>query len=281
MRFFERAHVKDALAFLRVVANSRDEISWQRTLRLASGIGAETAAIISEVVRQTGSLEDALACDLSLPPRSARGFAEIAAILRLLLKAGSSPAAAIRALIGSGYAEYLEAEYQNAAERCEDLEELARFAEAFDSVAGFVSEASLQEGFIAAEASAAAPAKERMVLSTIHQAKGLEWDAVFIMHLSESSFPNSRALLEEGGEEEERRLFYVAVTRARRELYLTYPRIGAVGGAYLSEPSRFLSEIPDECLADGDEPEEWATIEVGEDGESRPRKGFLREIDEL
>jgi len=281
MRFFERAHVKDALAFLRVVANPRDAISWQRILRLASGIGADTAAVISEVVHQAGSLEEALACDLSLPPRGAKGFAEIAVILKFILKAGSSPAAAIRALIGSGYAEYLEAEYQNAAERIEDLEELARFAESFDSISGFVAEASLQEGFAVATDRAADHAEERMVLSTIHQAKGLEWDAVFVMCLLESSFPNSRALLEEGGEEEERRLFYVAVTRARRELFLTYPRVGGGGTAYFSEPSRFLSEIPDECLAAGAEPEEWKMVEVGEDGELRTRKGFLRDVDEL
>ena len=205
------------------------------------------------------------------------------------MRAGETPSAAIRALIGSGYAEYLEAEYQNAAERSEDLEELARFAEAFDSISGFVSEASLQEGFATADSGGAAPSEDRAVLSTIHQAKGLEWDAVFIMHLNDSSFPNSRALLEEGGEEEERRLFYVAVTRARRELFLTYPRVGGGGTAYFSEPSRFLSEIPDECLARGDEPEEWEAIsaeggsvsggEVGEDGEPRTRKSppeFLR-----
>jgi hypothetical protein len=83
-----------------------------------------------------------------------------------------------------------------------------------------------------------------MVLSTIHQAKGLEWDTVFVIHLADSAFPNRRAMTEEGGLEEERRLFYVAVTRARRKLFLTYPITLGTDALMLNQPSLFLEEIP-------------------------------------
>ena len=85
---------------------------------------------------------------------------------------------------------------------------------------------------------------ERIVLSTIHQAKGLEWDSVFVIHLADMAFPNRRAMSEVGGLEEERRLFYVAVTRARRRLFLTYPITMGTDTLMLNQPSLFLEEIP-------------------------------------
>ena len=87
--------------------------------------------------------------------------------------------------------------------------------------------------------------QDKIILSTIHQAKGLEWDAVFVMNVTEGSFPHSRALDEEGGLEEERRLFYVAVTRARLQLFLTYPMTAGYDHVEIKQPSMFLDEIPD------------------------------------
>jgi len=86
------------------------------------------------------------------------------------------------------------------------------------------------------------------VLSTIHQAKGLEWDSVFIMNLTKDKFPNKRALNEDGGLEEERRLFYVAVTRAKNRLFLTYPTTSGYDSLAVNQPSTFIKEVPDDLL---------------------------------
>jgi hypothetical protein len=90
----------------------------------------------------------------------------------------------------------------------------------------------------------------KIVLSTIHQAKGLEWTVVFVIHLTNGSFPNERALKENNGLEEERRLFYVAITRAKEHLYLTYPMTGGHYGDFLVTPSLFLDEIKRDLLDD-------------------------------
>ncbi|KKW32119.1 MAG: UvrD/REP helicase [Candidatus Uhrbacteria bacterium GW2011_GWA2_52_8d] len=143
--------------------------------------------------------------------------------------------------------------------------------------------------------------EEKMILSTIHQAKGLEWDAVFVMHLVDGKFPIGAALDEDGGLEEERRLFYVATTRARKELFFTYPITSGYDTLMLSQPSMFLQELPDELLEEvklkaavsrpvhgSFSDNEWGdgpTIVFDDLGERTqkpvPKMSFLRDIDEL
>jgi DNA helicase-2/ATP-dependent DNA helicase PcrA len=123
------------------------------------------------------------------------------------------------------------------------LEQLALFAENYDELTPFINDLSLYDEVVAGRQEAGRGDEEKMILSTIHQAKGLEWDTVFIIHLADTAFPNRRAMSEEGGMEEERRLFYVAVTRARRELHLAYPMTMGHEMLVFNQPSTFLDEV--------------------------------------
>jgi DNA helicase-2/ATP-dependent DNA helicase PcrA len=148
----------------------------------------------------------------------------------------------------------LQENYANFRNRLDDLEQLAIFAQQFPNTEDFLSQLALLTNL---EAEADQPANndnEQIRLSTIHQAKGLEFDVVFLIMLCDGLFPSSRSLDTTEGEEEERRLLYVAITRARNEIYLSYPLIrmmpGGSGDA-MQQPSRFLNEIPRELV------EEW------------------------
>lgn len=244
MRFFERAHIKDALAFLRVYENPKDEIAWLRTLHLQSGIGAKTAQTIMEQIRGKESAEEILSNQLALPSRAKSGWEELTKMLSPVIREARFPAAMVRAVLRTGYRDYLEREYPNWSDRVDDLEQLALFAESYEDVADFLQDLALYDEVMAMreEGGAVKDDEERVVLSTIHQAKGLEWDTVFVVHLANQSFPNRRALMEDGLEEE-RRLFYVATTRAKRQLFLTYPMTVGHDSLMLVEPSLFLDEV--------------------------------------
>lgn len=158
-----------------------------------------------------------------------------------------APADMIGLIIEAGYEDYLHANYDNAQRRIDELESLAEFSRQFTSLEEFLTQLALLTN-LEAEGDKPKPNDEdRVRLSTIHQAKGLEFDVVFLIMLCDGLLPNGRALDTEDGEEEERRLFYVAITRARNELYLSYPllRFGYGGGDAFQTPSRFLREIPE------------------------------------
>ncbi len=246
IRFFERAHIKDVLSFLRISANPADEVGWLRVLRLQTGIGTETASKIFAACRGAETLAEAIALgNAAMGDRAKGGWKDFVACVADMNKAGADPASCIRAIVKSNYGDYLDNEFPNANERREDLEQLAVFAEKYDSIHDFLAESALVEGFSAERTEAGGDDDEKIVLSTIHQAKGLEWDAVFVMHLYDGAFPNARAMEEDGGMEEERRLFYVACTRARKNLFLTYPLMGGGDMGYLHERSQFIRELPE------------------------------------
>ena len=160
----------------------------------------------------------------------------------------------IRHVIEAGYEDYLEETFANYRSRLEDLEQLASFALQFKSPEEFLTQLSLLTNIEAEDQQAPARDDEQVRLSTIHQAKGLEFDVVFVIMLCDGMFPSSRSVESVDGEEEERRLFYVAITRARNELYLSYPLIrmvAAYSGDMMQTPSRFLKEFPAELV------EEW------------------------
>jgi len=246
-KFFERAHIKDVIAFLRAFANPQDEIAWLRILGLQTGIGATTASTLSRhALFVGGEFRSIVASDAMIAAAGSRGrvgWEDFVAIAESLVVRAPDPAAMIRAVCDSSYQSYLEREYPNWKDRLEDLEQLASFAESYEELTRFLADISLYDDVVARREEASRGNEERMILSTIHQAKGLEWDTVFLIHLADTAFPNRRALAEEGGMEEERRLFYVAVTRARRQLFLTYPMTMGYDTLMFNQPSTFIDEV--------------------------------------
>ena len=261
LRFFERAHIKDVVAHMKILANPADEVAWMRALGLQIGIGPKTAADIFQKLQAKEITVKKLAqIDLSelADKRALKGIQVFQKILRQLIAVGVTeknqgeivfaPQDLIRVVATGDYVDYLRAQYPNADERLQDLEQLALFAGKYKSLNSFLADVSLQEAF-SAGAAVASENDEALVLSTVHQAKGLEWEAVFVPRLTEGGFPNARALNETKGIEEERRLFYVAVTRAKTHLTLSYPLlINPAGTMILTRPSRFIEEIPENKL---------------------------------
>ncbi len=244
-KFFERAHVKDIVSFLRVQANPQDEAAWLRVLGLQTGIGATTAATLAAEVRSLETLSRIVDADVShlLPGKAREGWKEFTDIARGMGEEAPAPAGMIRAIAESRYQDLLEREYPNWRERLEDIEQFALFAEGYNDLTSFLADVSLYDDVLAKREEPGRGDEERMVLSTVHQAKGLEWDTVFIIHLADGGFPNKRAMGEEGGIEEERRLFYVAVTRARRRLFLSYPLTMGFDALVLNQPSQFIDDL--------------------------------------
>lgn len=278
MRFFEQAHIKDVTAHLKFVINPRDELSLKRIVRLLPGIGPKGADKLWRAFSERHSAGTAEAADNAPPlanvlqgmarlvPRKTQlVWAQFTTTLAQLeeVAATSSAGTLINIVVEAGYEDHLKANYENYRSRLEDLEQLGSFSEQFDSMQEFLTQLALLTNMEAEEADADQKDTDRLRLSTIHQAKGLEFDVVFVMMLCDGMFPSSRSLDSEDGEEEERRLMYVAVTRARDELYLSYPLIRAMAGGgmdQLQRPSRFLNEIPD------DQREEWDLVGGAKNG---------------
>jgi DNA helicase-2/ATP-dependent DNA helicase PcrA len=264
-KFYERAEIKDAIAYLSLLANPADAVSFTRVVNSPRrGIGQTSLARILSLAT---SLDIPVWDAAAEPARAGLGAAAVKALsrfmdtmaeLRATAQSGVPVGALLEALLAqSGYVEALEAEHTIEAQgRIENLEQLVEVGREFDARTDSrppgedTLEAFLQE--IALVADADARSDEGLVtLMTLHNAKGLEYPTVFIAGLEDGVFPHSRAI-EEGGLEEERRLFYVGITRAMRQLYLTYARRRAVFGAQTyGLRSRFLDEIPAELL---DEP---------------------------
>jgi DNA helicase II / ATP-dependent DNA helicase PcrA len=250
LRFFEQAHIKDVMAHLRVVINPQDEASWRRLLLLLPGIGpAKAGAIFGHIAANTQPLEALESAGaMSLVPKRGKGaFAGFVHDLRQLRGAGpaGNPAAAILAVLNGGYREILRQKYDRPDNRLADIEQFALLAARYDSVERLMADLLLAGDVYGMDSLGAEEPQDVLVLSTVHQAKGLEWSHVFVPRLIEDSFPNRRALDEPGGDEEERRVFYVAVSRAMNELTLTHPLAVERGGRglVLAKPSRFLTEV--------------------------------------
>jgi DNA helicase-2/ATP-dependent DNA helicase PcrA len=192
-------------------------------------------------------------CSAVVPKKTSVAWAQFTATISQLETEPAYGRAApmIRLVLEAGYEDHLKETYTNYRTRLEDLEQLASFAEQFATLDEFLTQLALLTNVEAEDDRAASEDKEQIRLSTIHQAKGLEFDTVFVIMLCDGLFPSVRSLDAIEGEEEERRLFYVAITRARNELYLTYPLIRVTagsGGDFMQQPSRFLKEIPPALL---------------------------------
>lgn len=290
IRFFEQAHIKDVAAYLKLVTNPADELAFKRLAKMLPGVGGKGADKLwnafrlrlaaagfepvtlpapTELSDNDGGIAEAsvagpvipLAPLLSgvsnlAPKKSAAAWAQFTATISQIEteELRQNPARMIRWVVEADYGDYLKANYDNPRNRLDDLEQLANYAQQFTGTADFLTQLALQTNLEAEETSSAADSddEEKLRLSTIHQAKGLEFGTVFVIMLCDGMFPSSRSLNSPDAEEEERRLFYVAVTRAKNELYLSYPLLRFMqGGGGIQQASRFLGELPRELL------EEW------------------------
>jgi DNA helicase-2/ATP-dependent DNA helicase PcrA len=251
-RFYDRREIKDALAYLRTVVNPADEVSVKRILNVPKrGIGDGSVGKLDAHATAHGlSFMDALrrSADAGVSGTAVRG---IAGFLELLdgvadLAADDRPAALLEALLErSGYLDELRAERSIESEgRLENLAELVGAAQEAESIDQFLEEVSL-----VSEVDEIDGDDSQVVLMTIHAAKGLEFPAVFVIGMEDGVFPHLRSIGEPDEMEEERRLAYVALTRARERLYLTHAWSRTLyGGTQYNPPSRFLDEIPDELM---------------------------------
>jgi DNA helicase-2/ATP-dependent DNA helicase PcrA len=258
VRFFEQAHIKDVVAYLRLVANPRDELAWKRCLRLVPQIGT---AIANRIWEQIAFTPDPLALVVrggadSAAARRGSGWAEFRTLLESLTSddARHSPAKQIEIVLARGYEAHLAATYENAESRLEDLRQLIRYSARYNSTEEFLGELALlsterygaPQSLTGEDVVMGGDEDELLTLTSVHQAKGLEWRAIFVIWAADGKFPSPRSLRDAEGEEEERRLWYVALTRARDQLYITYPLMVTDYNrqTVVQRPSRFVTEVP-------------------------------------
>ncbi|MFZ9406263.1 MAG: UvrD-helicase domain-containing protein [Burkholderiaceae bacterium] len=276
LRFFERAEVKHALAYLRLMENAADDTSFLRVVNFpARGIGARSIEQLQDAARSAqASLFDATAALAGAAGTKLQGFAQLIARLRHETASLPLPEVVEHVIERSGLIQHYQSEREGQ-ERIENLRELVNAAAAFlaeqgvdgqmpsniglsDEVltltplAAFLSHASLEAGDNQAQ-----EGTDALQLMTVHSAKGLEFDGVFITGLEEGLFPHENSIQEVEGLEEERRLMYVAITRARKRLYLSLSQTRMLHGqTRYNLRSRFLEELPEEHL-------KWLTPRVG------------------
>ncbi len=220
LRFFERAHVKDVLAYLKVLGNFRDEVAWLRILEMYEGIGPVTAQQLYRRIVEIKDIKELPDSKIELASKAGNSWSKIMEIFTRLIRSEEQNVGKLLNIIINPYGDYLSEKYTDYRQRQDDLDQLVIFASEYEALDLFLHEISLQETFSGREGRQEDGGN--IVLSTIHQAKGLEWDAVFVISMTDQSFPHPLCVREEE-KEEERRLFYVAATRAEKYLYLTYP----------------------------------------------------------
>jgi DNA helicase-2/ATP-dependent DNA helicase PcrA len=256
-KFFERAEVKDALAYLRLIANPFDDVAFERAVNLpARGIGKTTLTKLREKARATHTslwqVAENLMSEGALSSRASYGLHAFLQLIRTFRKEVSHlslPTITKQIIIKSGlYAHYEKDRSDKIQSRLENLEELIQTTQRFkedtltiSTLQSFLNYAALESGEKQAEY------EDSVQLMTLHAAKGLEFDRVFLIGMEESLFPHKMSI-EEGNLEEERRLCYVGMTRARKKLYLTYAETRRNSHPLYRYRSRFIKEIPAELL---------------------------------
>jgi DNA helicase-2/ATP-dependent DNA helicase PcrA len=253
--FFERAHIKDLLAHLKVIENPYDEVSWSRIFGIVEGIGQTSNRKIRNAILEK---EDPLRILLNkhfytseLKGIPKLGVKNIIKHLKSItdITAEDDPATIIRR-ISVSLEDYITTKYNNPDQRLDDLEQLAIYTQKFNTIQRFLENLSLNRSTIESKTVLVGFQQEDeppLVLSTIHRAKGLEWRAVFIPMLCENMFPTSRVIGDNDEFEEERRVFYVAVTRTMDQLYLISPSFVQKFGRFeTSRKSQFIEELNEE-----------------------------------
>ncbi len=251
MKFIETAHIKDVLAFLRIAANPKDVVSWYRVLLLHEGVGPKTA---QKILDELATARLTIKAD----PETITSFRyneKIAMLFQLLYKLHTEktlPSEKVQ-LVLDYYHPFFKKKYDDYNKRNKDLEIFHNITENYKSLDTLLADMAIEPMIDSViDIDAEDNEDEYVTLSTIHSAKGLEWNSVFIIHAVEGFFPSSRAAESLESLEEERRLMYVAATRAEQNLFITYPMnlFDRQAGTTLSKPSRFISNI-DPDLAEG------------------------------
>ncbi len=252
IKFVEASHVKDMIAFLRVVANHKDFISWYRILMLHEGIGPKKAQAIIDILSQPNFTFD-FSGKMPVTKNVHNQLLLLFELLNSIKKGKKSPTEKTE-LIYTYYTDLFKAKYDDHNKRKKDIETLINMSVNYKSLDSFLSDLALEPPQDSVnDLSDTKSDEEYLTLSTIHSAKGLEWHSVFIIHAMDGFFPGAQSLEKLDQMEEERRLMYVAATRAKKNLYVSYPMhiFDRYNGYTISKRSRFLDGV-DEKLA-----EEW------------------------
>ena len=258
-KFTEAAHIKDVLAHLRVLVNPKDTISWNRVLMLIEGIGPKTAEALFTWAHSASG--DPMRPDRA-PGASDRYLNQLEALGRLFQRLKDLSGSVTEQLqeVVDYYSVFCKKRFDDHPKRMKDLETFVDISGTYRSLETMIEEIALDPiEATAIETEASKKDEPPLVLSTIHSAKGLEWDIVFLIQCLDGILPSSYSLDDEAKIDEEVRLLYVAVTRARDELYITYPALfQSRYGDYFSNPSRFIENIEDHFL------EPWLLVEENE-----------------
>ncbi len=262
IRFFEQAHIKDVLSFMRFASNGRDELAFRRIVGFLPGIGPVTSDKLwnqwQQYAEEAGNMGRlSMGTSYSVPTKARRNWDQLVVTMDELTPIDGIvplPSAMIESIMEAMYDDFMKASYDDYEQRKMDVGQLVAFASQYESVEDFLELVSLLGNTDTEENNV--PLTGKVTLSTIHQAKGLEWEVVFLIGLCDGMFPHALSvdsIDSENALEEERRLFYVGVTRAKDQLYLTYPRLAysSYSSPLILPPSRFLEECPAELL------EEW------------------------
>ena len=223
LRFVETAHVKDLVAFLRLAENPKDAMAGMRVLGLVPGVGPKTAASLwGALASSGGDFEAWVGADM--PEAASEVWPDMVSLLRSLAGAGSQEMPAQVHAVRTLYAPLLERRYDNVAARLRDLEQIESIASGSGNRSQFLTDLALDPPSYTQDL-AGPPLldEDYLVLSTMHSAKGLEFDVVYVIHAADGNIPSDMATGSPEGIEEERRLFYVACTRAKNQLYVTQP----------------------------------------------------------
>ena len=262
LRFFEQAHIKDIAAFMKFASNRKDEMALKRVVKMLPGIGPGTADKVwnfwiasEDSARERLDSFSATLIQFKPPGKAREAWKQFCYTMDELLDGEGglmAPAKMITSIVEGVYDDYMKSKFPNYENRRQDVHQLQKYSEGFDDVNEYLSQLSLLAGQDAVEAAKEEKETDFVSLSSVHQAKGLEYKVVFVIWLADGMFPGNRVIEacerddSEEQMEEERRLFYVAITRAKDLLYLTYPKIwqGAFNGQVIQHPSRFLDDIP-------------------------------------
>lgn len=250
-KFVETAHVKDVVSFVRLIFNPKDRLSWSRVLMLLEGVGPKTASQLTDLILQNfpSGLADLSWLDRHGSKAYYQDLKQWLGIIRHYMGGGASPSKVMHDVL-LFYKPIFQERYEDYTKRKSDLESLEVIAERFKSLEMFLTELSLEPpDHTQADAEAADKDDEKVVLSTIHSSKGLEWHSVFLISAVDGYLPSFQSLGDLSQLEEERRLLYVALTRAKQNLFIIKPHLNMPGqhgypymGMQFSKLTRFLDE---------------------------------------